>query len=150
MQLEKTPGTSWCLLISFHLSFGSFVSFSFSLSFGCSLFLPWKERKTQLRYRPRTAHTFLSLLVKTSMQKAGAQQIQWASLCPNLWDGSAFPKCLPKARASPSSLGPCVMKGRTQHCSTCLCLCRLSSLPQRVTQAVTQPKHSSLGLHNSC
>lgn len=47
VQLEKTPGTSWCPLISFHLSFGSFVSFSFSLSFGCSLFLPWMERKTQ-------------------------------------------------------------------------------------------------------
>lgn len=150
MQLEKTPGTSWCLLISFHLSFGSFVSFSFSLSFGCSLFLPWKETKTQLRYRPRAAHTFLSPLVKISMQKAGAQQVQWAPLCPNIWDCNAFPKCLPKAWASPSSLGLCVMKGRTQHCSTRLCLHRLSSLPQRVMQAVTQPKHSSLGLHNSC
>lgn len=102
VQLEKTPGTSWCPLISFHLSFGSFVSFSFSLSFVCSLFLPWKERKTQLRYRPRTAHAFLSPLVKTSMQKADVQRVLRAPLCPNLWDGSASPKCLPKAQASPS------------------------------------------------
>jgi len=149
VQLEKTPGTSWCRLISFHLSFGSFVSFSFSLSFGCSLFLPWKERKTQLHYRPRTAHTFLSPLVKTSMQKADAQQVPWAPLCPSLWDGRAFPKCLPKAQASPSRLGPRVVKGRTQHCSTCLCLCGLSSSLQWVIQAVTQPKHSP-ALHNSC
>lgn len=48
--LEKTPGTSWCRLTSFQLSFGSFVSFSFSFSFDCSLFLPWKERTTHLCY----------------------------------------------------------------------------------------------------
>lgn len=41
----------------------------------------------------------------TNEQKAGGQQVQW--------DGSAFPKCFPKAWASPSSLSPFVMKGRT-------------------------------------
>lgn len=59
MPLEKTPGTSWCRWTSFQLSFGSFVSFSFS--FDCSLFLPWKERTTAPLHL-----ALLSLLVKPS------------------------------------------------------------------------------------
>lgn len=41
----------------------------------------------------------------TNEQKAGGQQVQWG--------GNAFPKRLPKAWASPSSLSLFVMKGRT-------------------------------------
>lgn len=60
--LEKTPGTSWCRLTSFQLSFGSFVSFSFSFSFDCSLFLPLsfcQDPVTRLRRELRRRITFV-------------------------------------------------------------------------------------------
>lgn len=74
---------------------------------------------------PCTAHTFLSLLVKTSTQQAGIQQMQWAPSCLNLWDCSGFPKCLPKAWDSPFRVRPCMTKG-----SMCPYPCKLFSVSQ--------------------
>lgn len=129
MQLEKTPGTSWCPLISLHLCFVSFVSFSFSLSFSCSLFLPWKERRTQPSHKPCTAHTFLSPLVQTSRELVGTRYSEMAMLfsqMPSQGLGQSL-----------SSKSICDEGQDTLACLSAGCSCH------RVIQAVTQPRHSS-------